>query len=106
MIARSYDNMKHIASKYQGHITQSIKIIKCDVTKPAEIISACAEINSWSNDNINLLLNNASGPAKIGSDLQNISIDDWNSDVDLNLRSSFIFTKQLISSLRYESENP
>eukprot|EP01084_Bolivina_argentea_P192485 330431_1 len=104
-LSRSLNKMQQTASNY-SNTNNRIKVIKCDVLQPSQIISACKQIKTWSNDNINLLLNNAGGAAQLGSDVENITIDNWNHDINLNLRSSFIFTQKLLSSLKNASKIP
>ncbi len=60
MIARSLGKMQKLTSKYDNTNNQ-IKHIKCDVLIPSQIFSTCKEIKSWSNDKVNLLVNNVGG---------------------------------------------
>eukprot|EP01083_Nonionella_stella_P007360 21297_1 len=106
MIARSFDKMKQIVADlgYQDQV-QRIKIIRCDVSDSSQIISACDEIKKWSNDYVNLLLNNAGGVSKAGSRLESLTIKDWDLDIAINLRAPFIFTQQLVSCLSNASQS-
>ena len=97
--------MKKIAKEYQT-TSNSIKVIKCDIQQPQQIIDACKQIKSWCNNNLNLLVNNAGGGSGSDNSLENITVENWDFDLNLNLRHTMIFTQQLISALRYAAANP
>lgn len=106
LLARSVDKLTAIAKQYKSTNT-NIKTIQCDVTKPEQVISACKEIKTWSNDNLNLLVNNAGGnpDSAWAVPFRTLSCKGWDDTFNLNLRSAFLFTQQLISSLINASKN-
>ena len=71
-----------------------------------QVISACKEIKAWSNDYINLLINNVGTAIKFGGDLKHLQYDTWDKTINLNLRAPFAFTKELSSSLINASKTP
>eukprot|EP01084_Bolivina_argentea_P212377 361030_1 len=101
MIARSVDTMKEIALNYidKSVLDSRTKIIKCDVLIPDQILDACKQIKIWSNDNINFLFNNVGG-LKGDKNLQNTSASDLDYGYNLNVKPTFLFTQQLLSSLK------
>lgn len=105
MIARSTDKMKEIASKYIDDINDEcrVKIIKCDVLISSEIINSCKIINKWSNNKINLLVNNVGG-LKGDAGFENTTTKDLQYAFDINLKSTFLFTQQLIESIKNGSK--
>ena len=105
ILARSENKLKEIANEYNSNDID-IKVIKCDVQESAQILSACKQIKEWSGDTLNLLVNNVGGGSGMGNSLENITIKDWDFDINLNLRSAFIFTQQLLSSLKNTSKTP
>ena len=107
MIARSYDKMKNITEKYKN-LNNHVKIIQCDALKPSQIISSCKQIKLWSDNNVNLLFNNIGGPSNnsLGGCLEECTLNDWNNILNLNLRTSFLFTQQLLSSLKNAATIP
>ena len=84
ILARSENKLKEIANKYNSNDID-IKVIKCDVQESAQIVSACKQIKEWSGDTLNLLVNNVGGGSGMGNSLENISIKDWDFDINLNL---------------------
>eukprot|EP01084_Bolivina_argentea_P181191 312963_1 len=106
MIARRLDKMKRNTAKYDNK-NNRIKLIKCDVVNPSEILETCKQIKSWSNDNINLLVNNVGGGgAGFGQNLETTKLKNWEYTMNLNVRSTFLFSQQLTSSLKNAAKTP
>eukprot|EP01084_Bolivina_argentea_P079613 144380_1 len=105
ILARSLDKMKKLTSKYDNTNNQ-IKHIKCDVLIPSQIFSTCKQIKSWNNDKLNLLVNNVGGGPGPRKNLKRTTLEEWDYTLNLNLRSTFLFSQQLLSSLKNAAKNP
>ena len=91
MVSRSTEKMQEIASQYPSEASH---IITADLSDNAQSEQACADILTWADGNLSLLVNNAGAGIK-GSTLANSSIEQFESQIRLNLTAVFIFTKLL-----------
>ena len=101
MLARSKSKMEQIASIYPPELS---KIIVVDLSINDQVKNVCPEILSWCNNNLSLLVNNA-GMGTKGLSTQNCEIDQFESQLRLNLTSVFILTKYLLPALKQGIKN-
>ena len=101
MIARSKSKMEEIAKIYPSELP---KIIVADLSINEQAKDICPEIISWCDNNLSLLVNNAGMGVK-GLSTQNCEIDQFESQLRLNLTSIFILTKYLLPALKEGNRN-
>lgn len=77
--------------KYGG---KSFKFVECDVRREDDVKSAVAEAGKFLGG-IDVLVNNAGGGG-FGKPLQQLSLQEWNSVINLNLGACFLFSKYCI----------
>ena len=95
LISRNNDKLQKVYNAII-HKGNECEIIVADISKKNSIDKIYSRINN--KKNIELLINNA-GKAKFG-DISNTSIEDWDSQININLRGSFLMTKMIIDDLK------
>ena len=95
LISRNNDKLQKV---YNTIINKGneCEVIVADISKKNSIDKIYSRINN--KKNIELLINNA-GKAKF-RDISNTSIEDWDSQININLRGSFLMTKMIIDDLK------
>ena len=95
LISRTEDKLRKVVDEIsnKGNKCQSIV---ADISKEESINMIYSKIDN--KQNIELLINNA-GKAVFG-DISSLSIDDWDSQLNLNLRGSFLMTKMIVEDLK------
>ena len=72
------------------------EVVVADISKKESLNEIYSRINS--KEDIELLVNNA-GKAIFG-DISNTSIEDWDSQININLRGAFLMTKMIVDDLK------
>eukprot|EP01084_Bolivina_argentea_P011011 20563_1 len=106
MIARTESKMKAVANNNQ----QNVLIIPCDVSIPKNIIQNCIPtIQNWlkqqNTEYIDVLINNVGGIVSADSNTLECNLDDWNKIMDLNLTSTWLFTKYMLPYINNSKNN-
>lgn len=78
--------------KQKVESSQKISTHQCDVVKEADLTRLYAEISQEHGQGADILIVNA-GYGKRTSNILDISIEEWDYTINVNLRSSFILTK-------------
>ena len=95
LISRNEKKLKEI-SKIILEQKNECKIIAADIARKDSIKKIYSEIKD--KDNIELLINNA-GKATF-KNISNQSIDEWDEQINTNLRGSFLMTKMIVDGFK------
>ena len=95
LISRNADKLNKVVDEISNKGNKCQSIVS-DVSKKESIDMIYSKIDN--KQNIELLINNA-GKAVFG-DISSLSIDDWDSQLNINLRGSFLMTKMIIEDLK------
>ncbi len=94
--ARRYDKLKGVSKMIEKETGQKCLPVACDVTDEADIKN-CVEKAIAEYGKIDILVNNAGVSA--GKEAENLSKDDWDWVIDVNLTGVFIFCKQVAKQM-------
>jgi len=95
LISRDKEKLQKTAHQITGK-NNECQIIIADISKENSLNAIYSEIEN--KENIDLLINNA-GVAKFNN-ISDLSLDDWNIQLDTNLKGSFIMTKMVVDHLK------
>ena len=95
LISRNINKLQKVSDEIlkKGN---ACKIIDADISKSESIESIYSKIEN--KQDIELLINNAGNA--IFKNISDLSIDDWDSQMNVNLRGAFLLTKMLIDDLK------
>ena len=91
LISRNKSNLQKISTE----ISDNCLIIPSDLTQKKSINKIKKEIDKL--QNIDILINNAG--IGIFNKLQNISEEEWDMQIDLNLKASFLMSKMIVPKM-------
>ncbi len=98
LIDKDLDALQRVQSAIQTQVAnrdgQSIKLIKANLTKKAEIERIAKQLE---NTNLNILINNAGIGAY--NNIQNLSEETWELSLNLNVTAPFLLIKYLLKNL-------
>lgn len=81
-----------------GEARRNCRFIRCDITSEDEIAAAARRIDDESG-HVDVLVNNAGGfPLRLS--LEEVTLEEWNRTLTLNLTSVFLVSKALLPLLR------
>lgn len=95
LVSRNIDKLKKVSDEILA-MGNECKIVVADITKHESASDIYSKINN--KQSVELLINNA-GKA-IFKDISNMSIDDWDDQINVNLRGAFIMSKMFIDDLK------
>ena len=95
LISRNINKLQKVSDEIlkKGN---ACKIIDADISKSESIESIYSKIEN--KQDVELLINNAGNA--IFKNISDLSIDDWDSQMNVNLRGSFLLTKMLVDDLK------
>ncbi|CZT16214.1 uncharacterized protein RCC_02056 [Ramularia collo-cygni] len=77
----------------------------CNLRKPAEIITAIAAASKLFQGKLDVLVNNAAYTEAVGkASLEQLSLDDWNASLEVNLTAPMLVTKACLTMLEHAPE--
>lgn len=100
LVARSKDKLNVIYEEIQKKGGECL-VVPIDVSQPNQINQLKDKVLGFSN-NISVVINNA-GTGKF-SKIENITLEDWNCQIDVNLRASFLVSQAFIPSMKQKKE--
>ena len=95
LISRNKNKLQKTVDQIIGNNNECQAII-ADISKENSLDLIYSKIND--KENVDLLINNA-GVAKFNN-ISDLSLDDWNIQLDTNLKGSFIMTKMIIDHFK------
>jgi len=95
MASRNIEKMKSIAIKIEKEGGKSL-IVPVDITKAEDINKLYLESSSIGN--VEILINNSG--IGIFSKVENTSIEDWDKQMDVNLKGSFLTSRKFIPNMK------
>ena len=95
LISRNKNNLQKTADTIYNK-KNDCQIIQADISEEESIESIYSQIDN--KNNIELLINNAG--VAVFNDISNLSIDDWNSQLNINLTGSFLMTKMIVDDMK------
>ena len=95
LISRNKDKLQKTANLILGKGNEC-KYIEADISSKEALDYISSKIQD--KDNVELLINNAG--VAIFNDISNLSINDWNRQLNVNLFGSFLMTKIVIDSMK------
>jgi len=95
----TYNTNEHLANKLCNEFTDKnmVRSFKVNANNEDDV---CNVINSVENDfgKIDILVNNAGIWVK--SEIENLSLDNWNNTININLTGTFLFTKYTVPIMK------
>ena len=95
LVARSNQKLQKLSDKIKAKGRECL-IIPADIAIPNEIEKIKRQANSYGD--VSLVINNA-GVGKFNK-IEDVTLDDWNLQIDVNLRGSFLVSQAFIPNMK------
>ena len=99
LVSKTESELQNLIKKLSG---KNHKYYPCDLSSQEETQNTAKKICE-ENENINLLIHCAG--IGVYKQIEDATLDDWNKSLNINLSSSFIFTKELLPNLSSNKES-
>ena len=95
LVARSEEKLELIAKQIKDNGSESL-IVPADLSKPESILQIKAKVKLFGD--VSLVINNA-GMGKFDK-IEDVSLNDWNDQIDINLRSAFLVSQLFVPNMK------